>query len=188
MQLAHHCCCCQCVDIVATAALLLLLLLLHSFSCSRCVVVVAFVCVFIVVVYVLSLATCRQFFLSYFFSCMLFMHCVNDYDYTVKLITSTLCNVFSEHYMKFVQCIISPFFGTKLPIQKGGKSSLVHGSCQFLAVQSNGTSITEKSVTQNHVLFTSRQTEYSLMQVPLDVKEWHQYHGKVSNSKTRDIY
>jgi hypothetical protein len=33
---------------------------------------------------------------------------------------------------------------------------------------SNGTSITEKSVTQNHLLFTSRQTEYSQMQVPLD--------------------
>jgi hypothetical protein len=34
---------------------------------------------------------------------------------------------------------------------------------------SNGTSITEKSVTQNHVFFTSRQTEYSQMQVSLDV-------------------
>jgi hypothetical protein len=34
---------------------------------------------------------------------------------------------------------------------------------------STGTSITENSVTQKHVLFTSRQTEYSPKQVPLDV-------------------
>jgi hypothetical protein len=34
---------------------------------------------------------------------------------------------------------------------------------------SNGTSITENSVTQKHVIFTSRRTEYSRMQVPLDV-------------------
>jgi hypothetical protein len=40
--------------------------------------------------------------------------------------------------------------------------------CRYLWT-SNGTSITEKSVTQNQVLFTSRQTEYSLMQVPLHV-------------------
>jgi hypothetical protein len=52
---------------------------------------------------------------------------------------------------------------------------------------STGTSITENSVTKNHVLFTSRQTESSLMQVPLDVK-WHQYHREFSNSKPRDIY
>jgi hypothetical protein len=37
---------------------------------------------------------------------------------------------------------------------------------------SNGTSITENSVTQKHVILTSRRTEYSRMQVPLDIK-WH---------------